>query len=80
MPKIKFFARFRERIGVDVINLDVDGVSLKDIVEMIARDHPEVKEFIEEGFLAVNHRIVNDMKLIVKKNDEIAFLPKFSGG
>ncbi len=80
MPTIKFFAKFREEIGIESIYLDIDNLSLNEIIEVLARDYPKVREFVKEGFLVVNHRIVNDLKEVIKRDDEIAFLPKFSGG
>ncbi len=80
MPIIKFFAKFREEIGFGVLRLDVDNLSLNELIEVLARDYPKVRDFVKEGFLAVNRRIVRDTNTIVKRDDEVAFLPKFSGG
>lgn len=80
MPRIKFFARFREEIGRDSIDLNVDDVSLKEVIDILSEGYPKVKDFVEEGFLAVNREIVKDLSVKVKRDDEIAFLPKFSGG
>ncbi len=80
MPKIKFFARFKEEIGKDVIEVQADNISLKELLENLSKDYPKIKEFVEEGLVAVNHEVVNDLKMKIKNSDEIAILPFFSGG
>ncbi len=80
MPKIRFFARFREEIGRDTIEVDVDNISLENLLSHLIKHYPKIGEFIKEGLIAVNHEIVKDLKIKVKKDDEIAIFPYFSGG
>jgi len=79
MPVVRFFARFREEIGIDRVWIDFEG-SLKEILNILIKDHPEVRGFVEEGFVAVNCRIVEDLEVRVGRCDEVAILPRFSGG
>ncbi len=80
MPKIKFFARFKEEIGKEVIEISADNISLEELLEKLSKDYPKIREFVEEGLVAVNHEVVNNLKIKIKDTDEIAILPFFSGG
>ncbi len=80
MPKIKFFARFKEELGKDVIEVQADNISLEELLEKLSKENPKIREFVEEGLVALNHEIVNDFKIKIKNTDEIAILPFFSGG
>jgi molybdopterin synthase sulfur carrier subunit len=89
--KIRFFARFRELLGTDIV-IDVDGKKhLPDLVKEIAQKNKEGYEaiFDEKGafrefvILMQNGRRIETTdagKTLVADGDEIAVFPPVAGG
>ncbi len=82
MITVKLFAVLRKLAGTDELQLEVPaGGTVKDVVDVIAAQHPEVGKLIAERkvMLSLNQETAeDDMK--VSDGDEMAVLPPFAGG
>lgn len=80
MVTVRFFAAIKEKVGKEELLLDSVG-SVADIIKAMEKEFPKIKEVLTElkAMVAVNHEMA-DMKTIVKDEDEVAFIPPFSGG
>ncbi len=80
--KIKFFASFREKTGMDEMDLDIRGqITVTQVIDDLTRSLGMVKELFKSGavIIAVNREVAKP-ELIVKDGDEIAIFPPVSGG
>ena len=78
---VRLFAVFRERLGRDLLELDLpDGASVADALAMLGKE-PELSELIERMpvRIAVNRDYANDATAL-RAGDEIAIVPPVSGG
>ncbi len=69
----------------DIVEMDADVAeftafvpTLNDVKLALEKGYPDIKEV--NYLFAVNHKLVSDLTLELKNNDEIALLPAFSGG
>lgn len=76
---IKYFGQIAEIAGGDKekIELNDSFIMLHDLEKLILSKHPNLKTF--QFKLAVNLKITKE-NISLKNNDEICFLPPFSGG
>ncbi|RIA09925.1 molybdopterin synthase sulfur carrier subunit [Flavobacteriaceae bacterium MAR_2010_72] len=73
---IKYFGLLSEITGCHEEAIDFNGSTLYELMDLVFEKYPELER--KDFQLAHNNEIVSgDMKLI---NNEIAFLPPFSGG
>lgn len=82
MVNVKFFAILKNLAGKEDARFDIGGeVKLKELVNLIEKDFPEVGEMIrsKKVLISVNHEIGND-ETTIKDGDEVAILPPFAGG
>ena len=78
--KITFFGRFREITGENEITLEIKkDLTLKEILEIILRKYPKLKEEKNNMLFSVNHRYAS-LETIVRDGDEIAVFPPVGGG
>jgi len=89
--KIRFFARFRELLGTDIIAEPPSGTTLAALVAGIARKNPDGYEaifdqngvFLEYVILMQNGKRVETAdaaRTAVADGDEIAVFPPVAGG
>ncbi len=82
MTKVHFFARFREVVGREEVEMDIeDSMSLEAFLETLESHLPGVKKMAKDGeaIVAVNQEIAAlDAK--VTNEDEVAVFPPVSGG
>jgi sulfur-carrier protein len=89
--KVRFFARFRELLGTDILTEPRDGLTIADLVREIARNRKEGHDaiFDEHGtfreFVIImrNGKRVETPdagKVAVTDGDEIAVFPPVAGG
>ena len=88
---VRAFAKFREMAGEEAaIDLE-EGSTLRDLLEAVARAHPDIKDdlFTPEGNIGgrvtilLNRKGVDlsdPEKTVLEVGDEVALLPPFSGG
>jgi len=75
---VKFFARYREIVGTEDIEVEVD--SGMTIVNLIAKLVTQYSDFPADPYMvAVNAEYV-EPDTILQQGDEVAFFPPFSGG
>lgn len=81
MTKIKFFAGFREKIKRSEIELDVENLTLSEVISILNKQIKGFKKIMDEEnvVIAVNHEVA-DGGTIVYSEDEIAIFPPVSGG
>lgn len=88
---IRFFARFRELLGTDIVVDSGDGTILADLVRTVAAKNKEGyeaifdehRQFREYVILMRNGKRVDAAKasaVIVSDGDEIAVFPPVAGG
>ncbi len=86
MPRVKLFANFREITGRS--ELEVDGNSVEEILNKLAKQYPKLKDLFFEGgklreyvnIMVNGKNIRGDLDYQVKKDDVIAIFPPVSGG
>jgi len=89
--KIRFFARFRELLGTDIITEAAPGTNFTSLIKTIAKKNPEGYDaiFDEKGnfhefviLMKNGKRIENTdaAKTMVTDGDEIAVFPPVAGG
>lgn len=82
MIKILFFARLREQLGCDLVEIELLGVdTVEDLRRRLVEQYPHWMDFLEDKKLlvAVNQTLVK-VGHPVKKGDEVAFFPPVTGG
>ncbi|WP_162128394.1 MoaD/ThiS family protein [Flavobacterium phycosphaerae] len=77
---VKYYGIIRDILETDsdVAEFSAFIPTLNDIKLVLEKSAPEIKKV--EYLFAVNQKIVSNLKLVLKHNDEIALLPAFSGG
>ena len=89
--KIRFFARFRELLGTDIMTDVEEGTLFTSLIMSIARKNPEGYKaifdkdgaFFEYVILMKNGKRIDIMdaaKTVVLDGDEIAVFPPVAGG
>lgn len=82
MIKILFFARLREQLGVNELELEaVTGETVFQLALRIRSAHNDVWDVLldEETVCAINQEIV-EREAVVTENAEVAFFPPVTGG
>jgi len=75
MIKVLFFGSIADRLEKrDCLLPAHENMTVANVVEAVG------SKGFQPLLLAVNQKQVNDMNLIVKDGDEVAFMPPFSGG
>lgn len=78
--KVKFFASYREAVGMDELDLEMEGGSnVSQLLEAVKALHPAIGELIEPLIVSVNKEYA-DFNKVLKDGDEVALLPPVSGG
>jgi len=77
---VKFFSSHRKIIGSDVLAMEVrEGITVREFVELLERHHPALVDLQAFTMISLNHRIVEDTR-IIEEDDEIALFPPVAGG
>ncbi len=78
--KVKFFASYKEAVGRDELDLDMEDESdVSQLLEAVKAIHPAIGELIEPLIVSVNKEYA-DFDKVLKEGDEVALLPPVSGG
>ncbi len=73
---VKFFARLREELGMDEVQLDfVAGLTTQQVWQNATRQ----EVLPAKTLVAINQQYASEQSL-VKDNDEVAFFPPVTGG
>ena len=78
--RILLFARLRDLLGTDSVELDSPEIeSVGDAYRILRARHPELEAFSRSLLVAVNHEFA-DWNTPVAEGDELALFPPVSGG
>lgn len=76
---VKFFARYREALGVDAVNVEGEFATVDDVRALLAkRDGAEVLS--EQNLMCARNEDLCQLDEPVSDGDEVAFFPTVTGG
>ena len=76
---VKFFARYREALGVDSVNVEGDFATVDDVRALLAkRDGADVLS--EQNLMCARNEDLCQLDEPVCDGDEVAFFPTVTGG
>ncbi|WP_065258351.1 MoaD/ThiS family protein [Pseudomonas bananamidigenes] len=76
---VKFFARYREALGVDSVKVEGDFSTVEDVRALLAsRDGAEV--LTEQNLMCARNEDLCQLDEPVTDGDEVAFFPTVTGG
>ncbi|VVO00525.1 MoaD/ThiS family protein [Pseudomonas fluorescens] len=76
---VKFFARYREALGVDSLKVEGDFASVDDVRVLLAqRDGAEVLS--EQNLMCARNEDLCQLDEPLADGDEVAFFPTVTGG
>lgn len=76
---VKFFARYREALGVDSLRVDGDFATVDDVRALLAgREGAEVLS--EQNLMCARNEELCQLDEPVSDGDEVAFFPTVTGG
>jgi molybdopterin synthase sulfur carrier subunit len=76
---VKFFARYREALGVDSVTVEGDFATVDDVRALLAqRDGSEVLR--EQNLMCARNEDLCQLDEPVIDGDEVAFFPTVTGG
>ena len=79
MIRVLFFGPVADRMQMREMKIEfTPGKTLHDVIANIGIQHPGAFSIV--SFIAVNQNQVHDKQMLLRDNDEIAFMAKFSGG
>jgi molybdopterin synthase catalytic subunit len=78
--KVKFFASYKEALGKDELDLELEeGTNVNSLLGILRKDHPKLGNLLETLVVSVNLEYAG-YETVLKEGDEIALLPPVSGG
>ena len=78
--KVKFFASYKEALGKDELDLEMDeDSSVSELLKILRKDHPKLGNLMETLVVSVNLEYANYERKL-KEGDEVALRPPVSGG
>ncbi|WP_323159980.1 MoaD/ThiS family protein [Pseudomonas fluorescens] len=76
---VRFFARYREALGVDLVKVEGDFATVEDVRALLAkRDGAEVLS--EQNLMCARNEDLCQLDEPVVDGDEVAFFPTVTGG
>ncbi|ALI08509.1 MULTISPECIES: molybdopterin converting factor subunit 1 [Pseudomonas] len=76
---VKFFARYREALGVDAVKVDGDFATVDDVRVLLAqRDGADVLK--EQNLMCARNEELCQLDEPLEEGDEVAFFPTVTGG
>ncbi|VVP15609.1 Molybdopterin synthase sulfur carrier subunit [Pseudomonas fluorescens] len=76
---VRFFARYREALGVDSVTVDGDFATIDDVRALLAqREGAEVLS--EQNLMCARNEDLCQLDEPVVEGDEVAFFPTVTGG
>ncbi len=82
MVTVRFFASIKEKVGLESIDIPINGpTSIRDVLNRVANETSVDKAFLMPGgFLYALNQRMESLDTPVNDGDEIAVLPPLSGG
>lgn len=78
--RVLYFAQAREASGKNEELLDLNGTTLKHLLEFIEKKNPKIKQVLKTCSLAINMQISRSKEDKLKEGDTVAILPPVAGG
>ena len=76
---VKFFARYREALGIDSVKVEGDFATVDDVGSLLAkRDGADVLS--EQNLMCARNEDLCQLDEPVSDGDEVAFFPTVTGG
>ncbi|SCY26246.1 molybdopterin converting factor subunit 1 [Pseudomonas sp. NFACC37-1] len=76
---VKFFARYREALGVDAVKVEGDFATVDDVRVLLAqRDGADVLR--EQNLMCARNEELCQLDEPLEEGDEVAFFPTVTGG
>ncbi len=80
MIRVRYFARLRDRLGVDEETLDAAPATLGELRDRLAaRGDDWAEAFAGQVLMAVNHEMAGP-DTVLRDGDEVGFFPPVTGG
>lgn len=83
MIKVLFFARLREQLNCEQLELELtdDRLTIADVKQQLVTLHPDWQSYLQDNAIlnAVNQQMAND-NTSISNGDEVAFFPPVTGG
>ncbi|MCF7500842.1 molybdopterin synthase sulfur carrier subunit [Pseudoalteromonas sp. L1] len=81
MNKVLFFAQLRERLGCDTVQLNAQGMSVRELRQVLAKRDERWRTWLldKDVLVAVNQTLVDD-NAALSTGDEVAMFPPVTGG
>ncbi|UCF08429.1 MAG: molybdopterin converting factor subunit 1 [Thermoplasmata archaeon] len=78
--KVKFFAAYREAVGIAEADVDItESSDVSSLLEVVKKDYPAIGALIEPLIVSVNKEYAS-FDTVLKEGDEVALLPPVAGG
>jgi molybdopterin synthase sulfur carrier subunit len=77
--KVLYFSQVKDKIGKNEEEIEFEGKTLKDLVDVLAKKYPDIKDILKRSMFAVNESY-ETMDYNLQDNDIIAIIPPVSGG
>ncbi|MXI49109.1 molybdopterin synthase sulfur carrier subunit [Pseudomonas moraviensis] len=76
---VKFFARYREALGVDSVAVEGDFATVDDVRALLAQ-HDGAEVLSEQNLMCARNEDLCQLDEPVVDGDEVAFFPTVTGG
>lgn len=82
MIYIKYFAKYREWMGLAQEELDAEPESLSQLQQLLQEKHANFLKIKNDPLclMAVNQQLVRSENVVLRSGDEVAFYPPVTGG
>jgi molybdopterin synthase sulfur carrier subunit len=77
--KVLYFSQVKDKIGKNEEEIEFEGKTLKDLVDVLAKKYPDIKDILKRSMFAVNESY-ETMDYNLQDNNMIAIIPPVSGG
>jgi molybdopterin synthase sulfur carrier subunit len=75
---IRYYAKYVDYTGTKTEDIDVDRMTIAELLELIKKKHPRLKED-KSSLVAVNSKFENERK-VISDGDTVSVFPPVSGG
>ncbi|MEM0912719.1 MAG: MoaD/ThiS family protein [Pseudomonadota bacterium] len=81
MIQIRFFASFREQLGIDCFSFQTETpITVTDLINKLQSEDEKFSLLNEGDVLVAKNQELTDFSTLVERNDEVAFFPPVTGG
>lgn len=79
MIKIMLFAGIAEKTKQNQLEIEDEGLCIRDLRLWLAEQYPSISEDITQAMIAVNEEFADD-STVLQAHDVVAIIPPVSGG